>query len=108
MEAVWINLSQRCKKIVEKLSETAYKQSIVDKMRITFLFYAFNQHNRTGKRWVKVDNFRFMHGIMLITFRAFCTMQTRGLQAETEQICRSECSRRKYRNKKEARPARLQ
>ena len=50
-----------------------------------------------------MDNFRFMHGIVLITFLAFCTMQARGLQAETKQICRSECSRRKYRNKKEAR-----
>lgn len=51
-----------------------------------------------------MDNFRFMHGIMLITFLAFCTMQARGLQAETKQICRSEWSRQKYRNKKEARP----
>ena len=51
-----------------------------------------------------MDNFRFMHGIMLITFWAFCTMQARGLQAETKQICRSEWSRQKYRNKKEARP----
>ena len=51
-----------------------------------------------------MDNFRFMHGIVLITFLAFCTMQARGLQAETKQICRSEWSRRKYRNKKEARP----
>lgn len=53
VEALWINLSQRCKKIVEKLSETAYKQSIVDKMWITFRLWPFNQHNRTGKRWVK-------------------------------------------------------
>ena len=42
VEAVWINLSRRCKKIVEKLSETAYKQSIVDKMWITFRFWPFN------------------------------------------------------------------
>lgn len=67
VEAVWINLSQRCKKIVEKLSETAYKRPVVDKMWITFLFCAFNQQRCTHKCGTNVENSALIHSAVCIT-----------------------------------------